>query len=161
MSADGNTALIGANGGSAAFVRDNMGNWSQQSPTWPTSIAELAALSDDGNTAVLGDPYGGYVLVFNRSGGVWSDDFFDAPIQASDATGSSPQQGQSVSLSADGNTLVFGAPGDADGIGAFWVFTRSGGNWNQLGSKIVAPPDAEDFAEQRVHRLRQVGRHIG
>ena len=89
---------------------------------------------------------GGYVLVFNRSGGVWSDDFFDAPIQGSDATGSNPQQGQSVSLSADGNTLVFGAPGDANGIGAFWVFTRSGGNWTQLGSKIAAPADAEDFA---------------
>ncbi len=142
LSADGNTALIGGNGGSAAFVRSG-GVWSQQSNTWPMSLASSAALSDDGNTAVFGNPFGGYVMVFNRSGGVWSDDY--AVIQANDVTGSFPQQGQSVSLSADGNTLVFGAPYDANGIGAFWVFTRSGGTWSQLGSKIVAPPDSEDF----------------
>jgi hypothetical protein len=42
-------------------------------------------------------------------------------------------QGNSVALSADGNTAIVGGPG---GNGA-WVFTRSGGMWTQQGGKLV------------------------
>ena len=46
-------------------------------------------------------------------------------------------QGQSVSLSADGNTAIVGGVGDNGGIGAAWVFTRNGGAWVQQGPKLV------------------------
>lgn len=54
--------------------------------------------------------------------------------------------GNSMALSADGNTAIVGGPGDNNRIGAVWVFTRqtlpdgSSGPWQQQGSKITPPP---------------------
>jgi uncharacterized protein (TIGR03437 family) len=49
----------------------------------------------------------------------------------------SAQQGISVALSGDGNTCVVGGRDDNGAIGAIWVYTRSGGAWNQQGGKLV------------------------
>jgi hypothetical protein len=46
-------------------------------------------------------------------------------------------QGQSIALSADGNTAIVGGSGDNSGVGAAWVWTRSSGIWTQQGSKLV------------------------
>jgi hypothetical protein len=43
----------------------------------------------------------------------------------------------SVALSADGNTAIAGGEDDNSGVGAAWVYTRSGGVWTQQGSKLV------------------------
>jgi FG-GAP-like repeat len=53
--------------------------------------------------------------------------------------GGNAQQGASVALSADGHTAIVGGPFDNNnaGGGAAWVFTRSGGVWNQQGIKLV------------------------
>jgi lipocalin len=45
-------------------------------------------------------------------------------------------QGRSVSLSGDGSTAIVGGPSDDGGVGAAWVFTRSGGVWRQQ-AKLV------------------------
>jgi hypothetical protein len=58
--------------------------------------------------------------------------------------------GTSVALSADGGTLLVGAPHDANSNhGAAWVFTRSGSSWVQQGSKLTgaegtAPAQSEE-----------------
>jgi hypothetical protein len=60
----------------------------------------------------------------------------------SDAVGIA-RQGNSVALSADGNTAIVGGPGDnfdavaGAGLGAAWVYTRSVGAWTQQGGKLV------------------------
>jgi hypothetical protein len=52
-------------------------------------------------------------------------------------------QGNSIALSADGNTAIVGGPSDnydnmgGGRTGAAWVFTRSGGTWTQQGGKLV------------------------
>ena len=46
-------------------------------------------------------------------------------------------QGNSVSISSDGNTAIVGGLSDNSGIGAVWVWTRSGGVWSQQGGKLV------------------------
>ena len=46
-------------------------------------------------------------------------------------------QGFSVALSADGNTAIVGGLNDNAGVGAAWVFTRSGRTWRQQGGKLV------------------------
>jgi hypothetical protein len=46
-------------------------------------------------------------------------------------------QGDSVALSADGNTAIVGGCCDNSYTGAAWVFTRSGGVWTQQGDKLV------------------------
>ena len=50
--------------------------------------------------------------------------------------------GESVALSADGNTAVIGGPSDNSGAGAAWVFTRSGSTWSQQGSKLVGSEES-------------------
>src|SRR6185369_13040648 len=49
-------------------------------------------------------------------------------------TGSS-RQGTSVSLSGD--TLAVGSYNDNGGMGAVWIFVRSGSTWTQQGSTLV------------------------
>jgi hypothetical protein len=42
-----------------------------------------------------------------------------------------------VALSSEGNTALIGGPGDSKGVGAAWVFTRSGSTWTQQGGKLT------------------------
>src|ERR1700683_5560493 len=48
------------------------------------------------------------------------------------------QQGNSIALSADGNTAVVGGFADNSYTGAAWVFVRNNGVWTQQGHKLVA-----------------------
>jgi hypothetical protein len=52
------------------------------------------------------------------------------------ATGA-PNQGRSVALSNDGNTLIVGGNVDGSFLGATWAYTRTGGVWSQQGTKLV------------------------
>jgi hypothetical protein len=53
------------------------------------------------------------------------------------AVGTTVYQGQSVAVSADGNTAIVGGFGDNSNVGAAWVYTRSNGVWTQQSSKLV------------------------
>jgi hypothetical protein len=98
------------------------------------------ALSADGNTAIVGGPLDGSsgttgaAWFFTRSGGVWTQQ--GTKLVGTGAIGSA-SQGQSVALSADGNTAIVGGYLDNSSAGAVWVFTRSGGVWTQQGNKLV------------------------
>lgn len=98
------------------------------------------ALSADGNTVIVGASGDsgniGAAWVFNRSAGVWAQQ--SPKLVGSNAPASSNYpQGLSVALSGDGNTALMGRENDNTGTGAVWVFTRSGGVWNQQGEKLV------------------------
>ncbi|MFN8588666.1 MAG: FlgD immunoglobulin-like domain containing protein [Candidatus Eisenbacteria bacterium] len=97
------------------------------------------AVSADGSTLAVGGPLDGgtigTVWVYVRVGNAWVQQ--GAPLVGSGNTGGLVFQGTSVALSADGNTLLVGAPWDNSGIGAGWVFTRSAGVWTQQGAKLV------------------------
>jgi len=47
------------------------------------------------------------------------------------------REGVAVALNGDGTVALVGGTTWADGIGAVWVFTQSGGNWTQQGNKLV------------------------
>ncbi len=49
--------------------------------------------------------------------------------------------GQSVSLSADGNTALVGAPTGSGEVGAVWVFTRTGSTWAE--QEVLTPKSSE------------------
>jgi len=96
------------------------------------------ALSADGNTAILGVPgvgATGAAQVYTRSGGVWGPQ--GSSLIGTGAVGLGATQGDSVALSADGNTAIVGGPNDNNNAGAAWVFTRTSGVWSQQGSKLV------------------------
>ena len=82
------------------------------------------SLSADGNTAIVGGSDNGRGRVD-----------LDAERRGLDPAGTqagrhgrrgAADQGNSVSLSADGNTAIVGGPRDNDDAGAAWVWTRSG-----------------------------------
>jgi hypothetical protein len=150
LSADGSTALIGGpfDGGNkgAAWVFTRSGAaWNQQDGKLTGSgesgdgfFGFGVALSADGSTALIGGPFDGgnkgAAWVFNRSGGDWDQ-------QGGKLTGSGEAGdgvfGLGVALSADGSTALVGGPFDDGSKGAAWVFTRSGGNWDQQGGKLT------------------------
>ena len=151
LSANGNTALVGgwredADTGAVWVFTRTGGVWSQQGSklvgTPPGGGQGYSvALSADGNTALIGGPWytsdTGAAWVFTRTGGVWSQQGSQLVGTGADNGSTGAQQGGSVALSADGNTALIGAPTDANGFGAVWVFTRSGDVWSQQGSKLV------------------------
>jgi len=160
LSANGNTALIGAPGnegrkGAAwVFTRSGAGTWAQQGGKLTATGAVgnpwfgyTVALSGDGNTALIGgwldDSWKGAVWVFTRSGSVWSPQ--GGKLTANDEDGEG-MFGTNVTLSADGDTALiggwnddseFGGHRDYSGKGAAWIFTRSGGVWSQQGPKLT------------------------
>jgi hypothetical protein len=149
LSADGNTALIGAIGDDsdigAAWIFARSGTtWQQQAKLVGSGSSGhpnqgySVSLSADGNTAIVGGLNDssniGAVWIFVRSGSVWTQ---QGPKLV--GTGGINQQGQgfSVSLAANGNTLIVGGPNDNNYLGAAWIFTRSDTNWLQQGTKLV------------------------
>jgi FG-GAP repeat protein len=114
LSADGNTALIGA------WNDDNV----------------LA-----GNEHYSGE---GAAWVFTRSGSTWTqqgeklvgDCTGSCAHEGTGETGEG-KFGTSVALSEDGDTAIIGGWDDDSGRGAAWVFTRSGSTWTQQGEKLV------------------------
>ena len=158
LSADGNTALVGApenTGSTRVWVRSGS-TWSLEATLVGTGITSLyefqgasVALSADGNTAIVGGivddevtfgSFGvGAAWVFTRTGTVWTQQ--GGKLVGSGAIGTSGQ-GISVALSADGNTAMVGGDLDNGGVGAVWVWTRSGGVWTQQGPKLTGTPVA-------------------
>jgi FG-GAP repeat len=159
VSADGNTVAIGGvsdnNDVGAVWIFTQSGNnWSQQGNKLTGSgglrsnggiqQGTSVALSADGNTLITGGPFdtdglsntngGGASWIFTRSGNIWQQE--GNKLFATDATAGAGQ-GWSVSLSADGNTALVGAPTDSISTGAAWTFTRTNGNWVQDGHKLV------------------------
>jgi len=150
LSADGNTAIIGGYGDNAAhgaawvWTRSG-GVWTQQGPklvglgavsgvgnSWQ---GWSVALSATGDTAIIGgltdNNNTGAVWVWTRNAGIWNQQ--SGKLTASGNVGAA-LVGNSVSLSADGDTAFVGGSG---GDGATWVWTRSGGIWSQQGDRLI------------------------
>lgn len=168
----GNNSVPGA-GAVYVFTRHG-GAWSQQAyiKASNTQAGDLfgyaVALSADGGTLAVGAPGedsnammneanndaddAGAVYVYARSGNVWMQ---QAYVKASNA-GVDDQFGEAVAISADGNTLVAGAPqedsntmvdeasNDANDAGAVYVYARSGNTWTQQAYVKASNAEAGD-----------------
>jgi len=152
LSADGNTAIVGAPGDSvgAVFIYTRTkGIWSQQSgkligagstsnnPPFYVGQGTSVSLSADGNTAIVGSNSAGYnvgdVWVFTRNNTVWSQLCNKLVVAGFIATTNQNylQQNAAVALSADGNTAIVGGYNDNNLIGAAWIFKRTNNSWSQ------------------------------
>ncbi len=105
-----------------------------------------ASVSLDGDVLAVGAPdaeelvYGaGAVYVFERSGGVWSE---QQTLVASNP-GSDEQMGRGVAL--DGATLLAGAPGKDTATGASYVFVKSGAMWSE--QQVLAASNAAPLSD--------------
>ena len=142
LSADGSILLAGGLGDDsntgAAWVFTRLGAlWAQQGRKLVGSGAvgmarqgHSAALSADGNTAMVGGPYdnsyAGAAWVYTRGGGKWTQQ--GDKLIGSGSIGRA-EQGYSVALSADGNLAIAGGIADDMVVGAAWVHARSSGLW--------------------------------
>jgi hypothetical protein len=152
LSGDGNTAIVGGTqdnsfAGAVWIYTRSGGVWTQQGPKLVGTGAagttpfqgRSVALSFDGNTAMVGgssdNVNAGATWVFTRSGSTWTQQ--GDKLVGTEATGTTSEQGYSVSLSSDGNKAVIGGYADNDLAGAVWVWTRSGSTWAQQGSKLI------------------------
>lgn len=150
LSADASTAIVGGlqdgNDDGAAWVWTRSGNvWTQQGPKLVGSGGLFGAeqghsvsLSWDGNTAIVGGDFDNVLIgaawVWTRSGGIWTQQ--GGKLTGSGFAGRS-RQGNSVSLSGDGNTAIIGGISDDLSTGAVWIWKRSGGVWTQQGNKLI------------------------
>ena len=154
LSYDGNTVVVGGfldNSGQGAtwiFVRlDGGTTWTQQQKLVAGAIGTASqqgisvAISADGNTVAVGGPgddssgaNAGSVWIFIRLAEIWYQQ--GAKLFPTDG-GAGTFFGNSVALSADGNTLAAGGFGDSNFIGASWIYTRDDGVWSQQTLAIV------------------------
>lgn len=149
ISADGNTAVVGAGygaGGVFVYTRSNNA-WTQEGDKLVGSGAAdgslgadqgySVAISADGNTIIEGgvgdNGFTGAAWIFVRDkNGVWTQQGNKLVGIGSIIVGNTtPEQGYSVSISADGNTAIVGGHRDNNYIGAAWIFTRSNNVWTQ------------------------------
>ena len=146
LSEDGSTAVVGApreNGNrGAVWIYTRSGtSWTQATelsspePGLTRHFGVAVAISANGDTIAVGAPLlRGRVWVFTRSGSSW------VPVGGAIAGAGEEGEGyfgHSLALSADGETVLVGAPYDNGKQGAVWIFTRSGSGWMQQGSTIT------------------------
>jgi hypothetical protein len=149
LSADGATAAlagVGDDGTGATWIFTYVGSsWTQTAKLTPndatgqSSFGVRLALSDDGSTLLVGgnqDAGGiGAVWVFVRAGSTWTQQ--GQKLTANDEQGAAGF-GIRVALAGDGRTALIGGWNDDRGVGAAWVFRRSGSTWTQQGQKLTA-----------------------
>jgi hypothetical protein len=110
------------------------------------SFGSALALSANGNVAVVGAPHtndhlkngetiehAGAAFVFTRSGTIWSA---GTKLPSPEATAKG-LFGRSVAVSANGETLLVGAPGEDGEEGEAWAFTGAGATWTPLGEPLL------------------------
>jgi hypothetical protein len=158
MSADGTTALVGAQGGVYVFHVSAAGSWS--SSETPSAVLTnhtggtllegwAVALSADGTTAFVGD----------YSGDGWAIDVFHVSAEDAWASTSTPTAVLALTtvttlgtlaVSADGTTLVVGSPWEESPQGQAYVFHASSeSTWastsNPTATLSNADQDPNDF----------------
>ena len=156
LSGDGNTVAVGApvdngNKGAVWIFTNVNGTWTQiakligSGNIGNSQQGTSVSISGDGSTVAIGGPADngdiGATWIFVNINGVWTE---QAKLIGRGNIGNS-NQGTSVSLCGNGNTLGVGGIGDnrvgMTGRGANWVFTRVNDVWTQqakLTSSVIA-----------------------
>jgi hypothetical protein len=152
LSSNGNTALIGSAylSGSAFFFVRSGSTWTQQAElegseeAGRSSFGEKVALSGNGKIALISDGGEdskiGAVFVFKLAGTTWVE---EARLTGGGEVGDG-YFGSSVALSTNGKTALIGGDADNGGVGAAWVFTRTGSSWTQQGEKLTGSGEEGD-----------------
>jgi hypothetical protein len=136
LSSDGNTALVGGNIDNA--YAGAVWVWTRSGAVWTQQGSKLVgfdetgaarqgisvSLSSDGSTALIGgnidNTSTGAVWIWTRSGTIWTQQ--GNKLVGTGKAGTPVYQGQSVSLSGDGNTVLVGGNYDNSQAGAVWPF---------------------------------------
>jgi len=155
LSADGNTALVGALDGksgeppSALIFTRSGSTWSQPVSLVPEGdeppgegFGASVALSANGSTALVGALYH-EVYVFTEEGSTWRSTRIEPPPE----TACPGRFGEAVAISEDGNTAIigdpYGCPEDLDG--SAWIYVRSGSTWTVQAGPLHGEEEINPF----------------
>jgi hypothetical protein len=154
ISGDGLTAIVGGpndNGqnGAAWIFKNVSGIWTQQAKLIGSGGSgtmlqgQSVSINTDGTVVAIGGPnnnsQAGGTWIFQYTGGSWSQ-VGVGPLVGTGVIATNAQQGASVALSSDGQTVAIGGPFDNGNVGAIWIFKNISGTWTQQ-AKVV-PSDA-------------------
>ena len=150
---------LGFTSGQVRVFKNINNNWTQvgQDLYGQNAVASAGTtvdLSADGNTVAFGAPnttvnpfpsFTGNVEVYQLQGNSWVQKGTDI-----EGDGTIIKFGQSVSLSADGNTIAIGQTGDPSNIsipqlGRVKVYQFANNQWTQIGSTILGLVDRDEF----------------
>jgi hypothetical protein len=162
LSADGNTALVGAPNDSpggvyragAVWAFSRKDGWTQVGEPLTVGEGEVGyfgvsvSLSGDGNTGLIGGGGGGvrsgaaWVFVNGESG--WTQ---QAKITGEGENGED-HFGDAVALSEDGTAALVGGFQNNKYVGAAWEFTHTAFGWSQLGEMLTVSGEVGGEAGQ-------------
>jgi hypothetical protein len=121
-----------------------------EAPGWgvfqisPQTIGETVAVSRDGNTALIANPYknagAGAVYVYVRDGQAWRLQATLTPSDGAVGFGGNEWDDNTIALSADGNIALIGI--NPNPTGAVYAFVRDGELWREQ-QKLIRPDASE------------------
>ena len=159
MSEDGDTVSIADFGAESTAGQVRVYSW--DGSAWVQKGADLVgealgdavssiSMSSDGDTIVVGASYNdgngtdaGHARVYDWNGSAWVQRSNDL-----DGESSTDYSGQSVSISADGNTLALSSPGNnsnGNDSGYVRIYTWSGTSWTAVGNPIIGESAEDKF----------------
>jgi flagellin-like hook-associated protein FlgL len=159
MSEDGDTVSIADFGAESTAGQVRVYSW--DGSAWVQKGADLVgeapgdavssiSMSSDGDTIVVGASYNdgngtdaGHARVYDWNGSAWIQRSNDL-----DGESSTDYSGQSVSISADGNTLALSSPGNnsnGNDSGYVRIYTWSGTSWTAVGNPIIGESAEDKF----------------
>jgi type IX secretion system substrate protein len=172
LSSDGNTAMVGGVnddnyiGAAWAYTRSG-GVWTQQGNKLVGTGASGTAwqgnsvsLSYSGDTAIVGgggdNDSIGAAWIYTRTAGVWSQ--MGNKLVGTGAVGNG-QQGNWVSISADGTTAIVGGYLDNNNAGAAWIYYNSPSGIEEINNRqdqiVVYPNPASTILNFHLSSLSQ------
>jgi hypothetical protein len=137
LSADGTTALVGAEGVAYIFQASSEGSWGSSAAATASLTVDAGngsgvsvALSSDGTTALIGDVDvnggdGGAFVFHVASETSWTSSSTPTATLANSLGTAGDSLGVSVALSSDGTTALVGAGGVNSSTGAAYLFQAS------------------------------------
>ena len=154
---DGSYVIVGASRQKAAYVYLKTGatTWALQQKITPSNSsgddygANVAINSDTGDTAIISHAGRDVVFIWTRSGTTWSQQAEIAPTSPNTVGGGENTVRSSVTISGDGDTIVFGDPGES----AIYAYTRSGTTWSQ--EQKITPSETVGTSAGNISRFGQ------
>lgn len=160
MSDDGLSIIIGAPGNSGSFNGAGQARvYSYDGTDWVQKGADIdgeaqydgsgsdVAMSADGDIIAVGasanSSSAGHVRVYEWNGSAWAQKGSDI-----DGESSSDQSGHAIDISADGLTLIIGAPKNDDGgsdAGHVRIYEWDGSDWAQKGTDLNGSAAGNQF----------------
>ncbi len=152
ISADGNTVVVGPAAKDIYFFERSDSSWQEKKIRASDGVECLGhriAISADGNTVVASNNSKETMYIFEKKEGLFGEPKEFTTFDPDDVGVRDFEH--SVSISADGGTVVVGAPTDMSMVpnysGSVYIFEKSGSSWQKIRKKIPKTYNSGSFGK--------------